>query len=209
MKRLLCMLACSLMWIAPAYGQVCGGGVSFAKQPYQLNASLLTNDGGKLYTMGGGVGSGVWWGQGGLNFTTFDGVNGTAKGLFITGGGDFAVDSDKKIYACPILSIAHSGALGNLEGSSNLVTFGGSVGFIATKADSVTIIPTGALFLHHESFSFPISTFNSSENSGSLQLGVGFIVNERMALVPGFVVPFGQNGGKNSFSVKFAYYFGK
>ncbi len=210
MKRLLCVLACSLAWIAPAYGQVCGGGASFTKQPYQVNASLLTNDAGKVYTLGAGLGSSVWWGQGGLDFTTFDGVDGTAKGFFVTAGGDFAVDGGKKIYACPILSIEHSGTINNSIISSNLVTFGGSVGFLATKTDSVTVIPTGALYLHHQSFSSPISTLDSSDNFASLQIAVGLLFSEeRFALVPGVVLPIGEDGGKNSFLVKFAYYFGR
>lgn len=211
MKKILCVLACSLAWIAPAYGQVCAGGASFAQQPYQVNASLLTNDGGKVFTLGAGLGKDVWWGQGGLSFTSFDGVDGTANGFFITGGGEYAVDSDKKISACPIVSVDHSGGVNDFDGSSNLISFGGSVGYTANKTDSLTVIPTGGLFLHHQSFNSPISNaFDASDNFASLQIAVGLLFSEeRFALIPGVVLPIGEEGGKNSFQIKFAYYFGK
>ena len=89
------------------------------------------------------------------------------------------------------------------------------MGYVAKKLDSVMVIPTGGLQFHHQSFSgsttVGVTTFSSttSENYATLQLGVGFVFNDRIALVPSVFLPFGLTGGENSFVVAFSYNFGK
>jgi hypothetical protein len=202
---------------APARAQVCGGGASFAANPYQVNLSYLTNDAEKVTTVGGGIGGSTWWGQAGLALTSFANVDGTAKGAFVNIGGDFAVDSDKKFYACPILSFARTGGINvpGVDSSSNLFSFGGAVGYRVGQSSSVSVIPTAAVFIDHQSFSASTSAGNTtlsadtSENYGTLQLGVGLVFSEKFAVAPKVVIPFGLDGGKTSFVVDAAFNFGK
>ena len=53
-------------------------------------------------------------------------------------------------------------------------------------------------------FALNTNSFSSSTSFGSLQLGVGLLFDDHMALVPSLVVPFGLEGGETGVSVLFS-----
>ena len=214
MRRLLFVVIASLFFVVPARAQVCAGGASYAN-PYQAGAGISTASDVKISSIGGGLGGPVWFGQAGLQFTSFSGA-GTAKGFFVTLGGDFVTDQDKKLHLCPLFDVSRSGSavsVPNVDSSSTQFSFGGSAGYTLTKLDAASVVPTLGFFVHRASFSTKVAgvpvTGDTGETYETIQLGVGFVFNDKIALVPSIILPFGVDGGENSFALAFSYNFGR
>jgi len=216
MTRLLIVIFCSLYWVSPAGAQTCGGAPSFMNAPYQFDLGLSFAEGTKTITGLVGIGADPFFVQAGVERQSFDDVDESAKGFVLQAGGDFALDSDKKIYACPVVNFAHlSGP--NFPGvdiSSNDIGFGGAVGFIAAKSGQLTVIPPAGLSIQHTSVSGETKVAGTSisvsngDSFGIFDFGAGLLFNDRMALIPTIAVPFGLEGSETAFTIVFSINFG-
>src|SRR5262249_41153801 len=120
-----------------------------------------------------------------------------------------------KFSLCPmgwVFVISEPPPTDGASASSQLYSVGASLGWEATKSGNTAIEPTFALAFNalHSTNDFPgFGTFSGTAKFGTLHLGVGFVFNSRMALVPSIIVPFGSDVPETTFSVVFATKIGK
>jgi hypothetical protein len=211
MKRLLMILACSLLWLTPAGAQTCIGSVSFAEAPLQATGLAAFSSSTQTYLGSVAKGTDSWFGRGGAHLTSFS-FDSSAKGIFIGAGSEYPVGTGGKYKACPLVEITKSWGPSpgiNLDRSSLMVSVGGSVGWEQLVSGTTRVMPTVGL-----SFDYLRSTlegdtgfgkFKNTDGSAfaNLQLGVGLLFHDTMSLTPGIIVPFGLDGAAVSFGVRF------
>ena len=214
MKRLLIATVCSLLGAASAHAQTCTGAVSFATAPLQVGVEGAFSSNSHHFLPGVGYGTDSYFARGAAEFTSFSGADASAKGILGMGGAEFKLDAGSTpVSVCPLVTLAKiwgPSVENGFDQSSWLFSVGGSVGFVAMKTGQTAIVPTFGLSFNRLSttstgnFLGNSTSFSASNSFGDLTLGVGFLLNERMSLVPSIVVPFGLDGGETAFSVLFA-----
>lgn len=211
-KRIVLVAVCSVFGIASAHAQTCLGGLAFKDAPTHVGGLFTTSS--DSHTFSGGVSREIhaYLVNGAVSYLSLDGIS--ATGIEGLAGTEIHLQANPKLSVCPIVIVnkvfgpspSPDVTLGELT-----LSFGGMVGFNAMTSGTTRVVPTfGLLYNHlHESQSgtdaFGGAAAGSfGESSASLQLGVGFIFNERMSLIPVFIVPFGSDVAENVFSVTFS-----
>jgi hypothetical protein len=213
----LCMSA------APAFAQICGGGPSFGLYPMQLGMGLSLSDTAQTY--GGSFGAGgramfasVNFGGANIDEVTFDEVtieeiDDTALVLGFTVGSDNRLDSQGRIWLCPLGSLGYriGPEIGQLDTNQLSLAGGGRLGVVAMDNGAVQAIPTFGISFVHQQFTFEIPNDedeSDSETFGVITLGIGLVFNEQTALIPTFDVPLGREDDSFVFRVNFVINFG-
>jgi hypothetical protein len=216
MKRFLIVtvsMVCSLLWSASAHAQTCTGSLSYATAPLQVGALAAFSSDSHTFAAGVGAGRDAYFARVGAQLISSSGVDSGAKGIFAMAGAEYKLDAAQPFFVCPIVTVAHNWGPSFGAGDDESSTFfgvGGSVGFVAAKSGQTTIVPSAGLNFNHLSQSATFNFLGTATTSsfgntfGSLQIGAGFIFNDRMSLVPSIVLPFGENGASTIFSALFS-----
>jgi hypothetical protein len=195
-KRLLLFVTCALMWGASASAQTCIGALPFEKAQTRIRGDALFETDVHVFGVGlsQGIGDNLFAG-GGLLLQTFTGGGDTDKGFYVSGGGEWALDSEKKFTVCPVATVARVSFSG---GSNTMFNFGGNVGFEAFSSGNARIVPSGGVSFSRESIG--VDEFGSSAtNYLNIHAAVGLVVNQLLSVVPQIVIPLSSDVVDNSF----------
>jgi hypothetical protein len=154
---------------------------------------------------------------------TVDEIDDTALALGLTVGSDNRLDSEGRIWLCPLGAIAYRmgptlefdfGGFDFDDGvDTNLLTLGGGgrIGVVALDNGSVQAIPTFGISFLHERLTLEIpdeDDESDSETFGMITMGVGLVFNEQTALIPTFEIPLGREEDQILFRLTFVINFG-
>ena len=189
-----------LSMAAPAYAQLCTGSLPFDMARTRARGDVLFTTDMHVFGIALSQGFGTnLFASGGLLLQTESGVgeSETNKGFYLTGGGEWPVDSDKKIMACPVVTVARVSFGG---GSDTMLNFAGYAGFEAYANGNTRIIPFGGVSLSNNKVSF--EGFDSSSSTYlNIHLGGGILINQIVSFAPQFVIPLNSDVADNSFLV--------
>jgi hypothetical protein len=194
-----------------ALAQTCAGGPSFAAGPAHVSYGLgltsnTTGNGGTI-----AVGNDKVFAGGGISALNIDGVSGTSLGYNGVVGAQVH-DARNKVFVCPAVSVGYLNGpqvLG-IDTSTTSVEGGASLGIVAAKAASVTVIPNVRASVVREQLNLKgVSGSNVSETFGLATFGMGLVFNERYALTPHVSVPVGLDGAKPTFALALTAAFGR
>jgi hypothetical protein len=199
LPRGLLTILCSVVWVASAEGSTCIG--TNAAVVGQTRAGAQLNFGDNTWGVGGGVGKQFdqFFAVGGAAVQDRTG-SGTATGIFGTAGVERAMGAEKKFFVCPIAHVL----FGFAEGVKSLtLSFGGQVGFVATKAGNTQLVPTfgGSFNIVRASFS---GGGSETEPYGAVQGGIGLLFDETKSLTPMIAFAFHEGGSRTQFIVVFS-----
>ena len=200
------------------HAQACLGAPSYRVAPLQLGVGASFTDGSK----GAGVQFGLGARQGpfmnlGVDFTSYDGLDGTGTSVAGSLGYDVAVTpipatgpaASTSVSFCPIASIAYSKLPSISDGFSNYdaheLDAGGGValGVSVTASPTVSVIPFGSFSYYYGQATVSAPGFGSevtSDSFGATQLGIGLLMNQRIAIRPSVSIPVGLEGSKPVFN---------
>lgn len=193
------MLVCSAVGVASAEAATCQG--RNAAVVGQMRAGAELNFGDNTWGLGGGVSKQFdqFFAGGGA---AIQGVTGgdTGKGIFGSIGMERAMGAEKKFFVCPLVQVL----LGFLDGTKGLgLSFGGQVGFLASKAGNTQLVPTFGGAFNITRTSFP-GGFSDTEPYGTVLGGIGLLFDETKSLTPMITFNFHEGGSKTLFIVVFS-----
>lgn len=206
MTRVLPAVVLVLVSIAPAYGQICTGNLPYDVAPRRIGGDVGFS--ANTLVLGGGYSRTFdrFFGTGGVFYQNVHDIGG-AFGVVGSAGTERRVGADEKFALCPI------GSLLLVWGpepaiDTGLFTFGldigASVGFEAARRGTTVIVPKfgASLSMLRTKFggNFDVSF---TDTFLTLQAGVGFLLNDRMSVVPTIRIPVGADTGETLFSVLF------
>jgi len=192
-----CVLALAILiglLVSTAEAQTCTGAASFRDRPMQVAGAMTTvnraTDIGGTFLAGGrtlfaGGGMATTDPQVGRSMTNVNGVI----------GAEFE-NADGPAFVCPIGRIRFSNGpdFGPVDGSSLATHAGVSVGLRVWETRNASVIPTFSLLAVYERYRSEFSGTDSSSSVGSglVTVGVGFVYDDRLAIVPSVQLPFSR-----------------
>jgi hypothetical protein len=205
---------------AVASAQTCAGAPAITSaSPVNMGANAGFNS--DVTTFGATLSAGTdkAFGAVGVSRAAYDieGLDGADSTILsVVGGLQFAPASNAKIAFCPVVAFQKDFGPNDLGGSgidvsSSAFGGGGSLGLIAYDSGTMKIIPTAGVRVYRATtkLEFDGASASESDTVGLLNLGVGFLLNERFSVIPTVQIPFGVDDGKASFGVAGVFSFGK
>lgn len=209
------MFAAALALVTPAAlsAQVCQGFASFSNGPVQLGAALEFSDNVTIY--GAGIGFGAVNGafvRGEVGKAEDDATDGSATLFGVNGGWQIPMGlAPSAIQLCPVAGFTYADGEGDATASEILL--GLSAGAMMSSSPALSVAPFGAVSFRRASTEVEtaLGTFESDDNYGAIDLGVGFIANEWITIRPAVTIPFAEPDDFEvdvSYGVRFAFNFG-
>ena len=194
MKSALTAAILIVLAVPTADAQTCLGAASFRDHPMQVAGSMATVN--RATDIGGAflAGGRALFGGGGVAMTDPQvGRAMTNVGAVI--GAEFE-NPDGPAFVCPIgrLRFSNGPDFGGVDGSS-FVTHGGvSVGLRVWETRNASVIPTFSLLAVYERYRSELAGTENTAwiGSGLVTLGVGFVYDDRLAIVPSVQLPFSR-----------------
>jgi hypothetical protein len=198
---------------ADASAQTCLGLPSFSVGPYQ--ASFTANFAEGVQKFGGGftLGSDDIFGGATVAVTSFDDIDENATSFGAHAGATFSVSDSERIEACPVASVTIAGGpdIGDADINGVGLRAGGRLGMSVYRAGDWEIVPTFGLDLAFDRVTAELAGVETSEREtyGIARVGVGFVLNERIGILPILGVPLGLDDSDPEFSFTISYTFGR
>lgn len=188
-------LVCCLSWPASAFAQTAAGLPSFDEGPFLATIGFVFTEATKGFGAGFAGGSDELFAGVGVGYTSVDEVDLSATSFGLHVGSSLELDSGTRTYMAPVAAIAYSSGpdIGPIDVSIFTIRGGVRVGFLAHEADDIGIVPTAGLDIAYDRLTSDID-IDASDVYGILRLGVGFVFNRRISLLPVVSVPFGVEG---------------
>jgi hypothetical protein len=210
-KRLLVSTVCSLLWVGAAEAQTCVGAAS---APLKVGGDVAFSSNSRNFTGGVTKDFGTFFVRGAGVFSSFSDIS-SGKGILVMAGAELPAGASKRISVCPTVSVLKLWGIDPGPGyniSPLAISFGGTVGFEATKVNTTRIVPTFGAFFNHQTENFGgglVFGGTATQSSygfsyGFIQFGAGLIFNDRTSLVPSLFVPVKYDNGEVLFSVLFS-----
>lgn len=217
MRRKTIMLAAAMAFapVAFAGAQVCTGSLDLANAPMQVGADLGIHDGANSYVGSFGMSTrSNWFGALGIGTVSYEGDESST--LFgVRAGRQLAGLSfaKGKVKACPTGSFTYESgpSVGDIDFSSNQLKLGLAVGGELSNSPQISVRPTGTASLARLAYSVesPFGDESDSEIGLMLDLGVGFVFNRNISLIPSLSLPVGFDGAEESLNIAVAFGFGR
>jgi len=195
LKLLVSSLAVTLVCASGAAGQACLGLPSFAGGSVHLNAAGEFPDSAKAWALGIGAGrpNNLFANLGGGQ-VTFDGLDEKSSFGFLEFGVQIPVG---RAQVCPIaggtFGAGPDDALAGLKLTSRSASAGLALG-VPVEAGSLRLVPNFAVKYEYLSVKVDEVDFEPTTDtftSGIVDLGLGFVLNDRVSLQPLLHFPFG------------------
>ena len=197
--------------VSQAEAQTCVGAPSFATQPMQ--AGLAASFVGDRRDVGGtfAVGRQSLFGGIGVSATHIRFI-GTAPSISGSVGAEFT-SSDRPVFTCPLFQAGYASGpeLEPFDVSSVALRGGISVGAIVAETHrGVKFVPTFGLAVLYDRATVRLSTFENTNSvwSGVATLGIGFLFNDNLSVIPALEVPFSAGTTDAGFTIRCVYGFG-
>ena len=198
-----------------ANAQTCSGNPSFTAAPGHLGVGLGLGSDGRAIGLSGAGGNESLFGIAHVTFESIDDTDVTGTTVGGTLGMERHADLQKKVSWCPMAGISY----GKLSGDELLGvdisgwTVGGGVSLGIQTSDpsaSTAVIPTVGFAINRTSVNVGAFGISASEADvyAMARVGVGFVFNQRMGIVPMLSMPIGLEGGGTMFGVDFTFGFG-
>lgn len=213
MKRVLMLVAMSFCLAGPAFAQTCFGGLEFSDPSLHVGGGLAFTSDSRAFSGGVAKGNDSLFFHGAATLASFSGLDGTTKAIEGQVGTERVMGASKKLHVCPQVSVLKTWGPEpgpDFKYSELLLSFGGNVGFEAAQSGTTRIVPTFGFAFNHlrSSLSTTDDAFGEGGSFGdsfaTLQLGVGLLFNDKMALTPTIFIPVGSDDAQTAFSVIFA-----
>jgi hypothetical protein len=175
---------------APA--QVCAGRASFNFAPTQVALDAGANSAGPGLGLTAGHGTDRLFGAGSVAVHRRE--SGSARVITGAIGTDQALSPDNRLRVCPLLTAGHISGPGDVERFGFSVA--GDASMLVVNTARIQVRPTIGLDLRHDGIGTAAGLFaqSSTRNSSTFTGGVGFLILNRVSLVPRIVVPLGPIG---------------
>lgn len=177
----------------PADAQMCAGRAAFNLASTQLELDAGVNAGGS------GIGMAVGHGTDAL-FALVSGATHPLDGAdrVTTIAGTIATDQplspDNKFHVCPMITVGyrsdHAGATGPGFAAA------GDISMLVVNTPDLRVMPTLSLELPYNGVGRTVGLFadDASRRYRTFSAGIGFLIRNRLSIVPRVVVPFGPVG---------------
>ncbi|HYN07381.1 MAG TPA: hypothetical protein VES67_08330 [Vicinamibacterales bacterium] len=216
-KRFIVLLLGSIVVAGTdAQAQTCRGSVPIGRMSHGIvdvgtAFSKYTNS----YGANVGGGSDRWFAGGGIQGLHYSDLD--ARTWAVTGIGGAQIDADAGRYfmICPMSAVTFERAnaiFGDDVSARTLTLSGGAaVGINAFQDTMVSLVPTVGLFVSRASTLVDVAgdRVTVGETYSTLQAGVGVLLGERASITPMLVIPIGLEGGQKTFSLSYAFSFGR
>ena len=174
----------------PADAQICAGRASFNIAPTHFEFDIGANSSGR------GIGVSVGHGKDAL-FGIVSGathtVDGTERVNTIAGtiGTDQPLSPDYKFHVCPSITVGYASDRAGATGVG--VSAAGDIAMLAVNTPDLRVMPTLSLELPYNGVGRAVGLFadDASRRYRTFSAGIGFLIRNRLSLVPRVVVPFG------------------
>ena len=194
MKYALTPVILIVLAVPTADAQTCLGAASFRDRPLQVAGAMATinraTDIGGTFLAGGRA----VFGGGGVAMSDPD-IGSTMTNVIGVIGAEFT-NPDGPAFVCPIgrLRFSNGPDFGAVDGSSFVAHGGVSVGLRVWEASNASVIPTFSLLAVYERYRSELAgtEHSASVGSGLITLGVGFVYDDRLAIVPSVQLPFSR-----------------
>jgi len=195
------------------FAQTCAGLPSFNEGPFQLSLGSSFSEG--FQTFGGGIAGGSERLFGGFgvalsNFSDFDSTGTTLGGSV---GGSVDVAQGSTFNLCPGASLAYTTGLDveNVDLSVLGFRVGARGGFVASDNGTLALVPTFGLDIARDRVTIDLGPTDEkqSDTYGVAHIGLGFIVNKRIGIIPAVAVPFAIDDSNPEFSITVAFQLGR
>lgn len=192
---------------AAASAQMCMGSFDIAVAPMSAGGQLGIHDNSNsiLGTFGFQTRTN-WFGQAGVGQNSYDGAGSTNTTIVALRGGrqltGFSL-AEGKVKVCPTGTFWYEDGDG---GSLNLLKAGVQFGGEVSRGQQASIRPTGGASLAR--VGVEAGGFDDSEIGLMLDLGVGFVFNRKISLVPSLNLPLGFDYAEESFLIAVNFAFG-
>jgi hypothetical protein len=198
--------------VSQTEAQTCRGAPSFTAHPTQ--AGVAASFIGDRRDIGGtfAVGRQSLFGEIGVSATHIRFI-GTAPSISGSIGAEFR-SSDRPVFTCPVFQAGYASgpALEPFDASSVALRGGIGVGAIVAETHrGVKFIPTFGLAVLYDRATVTLSTFENTNAvwSGIATLGIGFLFNDNLSVIPALEVPFSAGTAESGFSLRWVYGFSR
>jgi hypothetical protein len=205
------ILAIALTWFGTPLildAQTCLGLAPFSVGRIQLGASADFGEDAKAFSANLSFGS-TNGPLGGVSVGTVDydelDENGTTVGAQL--GWQAPVGTQNRVQLCPVVGATYGFGPDQLgsDVSSWSVFFGLQLGISTDSSAQLRLVPTvGAALAYAKLEVDGFLNFEESETFGILNLGVGFVVNTRVSILPSVDIPVGLEGADPNFGIMLA-----
>jgi hypothetical protein len=199
-----------------ADAQTCAGGAPISNQSRMVvGPALAFQSGVASYAAAVGGGSDTWAMGGHAGVVHYDTAGFTSYALGFQGGGQVAADARRRIMVCPVAQFGYEWknnlADTGIDMSAFVTGAGVRTGFVVAESATAQLVPTMGLSVNRlrAEFKDSIESIVLTNTYGVLHLGAGVVLNQRMAITPAVNVPFALEGADTTFSLAFAYGFGR
>jgi hypothetical protein len=198
---------------ADASAQTCLGLPSFAVGPYQGSFNAVFTEGLQKYGGGFALGTEEIFGGATLAVTNFSDIDDNSTSFGAHAGANFTISDAERIEACPVASVTIAGGpdIGDADVSGIGLRAGGRLGMSVYRSGNLELVPTFGLDLAFDRVTAELGGVETSEREtyGIARVGVGFLLNERIGILPILGVPLGLDDADPEFSITLSYTFGR
>ena len=213
MRLVVPVLVLTFLTARPAAAQWCVGNPSFGNGPYQASIAASFSDGVRGIDAGFAAGGQSIFGGAGVTVLNFTDVDVRTAGVFAHAGAELAGDRDNKILLCPLvrLDVLAGPDVGPVDTSTVGLQGGASLGVLVHDVGDLQVVPFFGLAVVYarstQEFAGIEETF--SDTGGRADVGIGFLFNRNAAITPSVSIPFAAGGADPTFTIRFAFNFGK
>jgi hypothetical protein len=189
-----------------ASAQTCTGYGSFRDHREQIGLGAAVALGAHALALTATGGGDRLFGGASLTAEGYDNLEGRVYSVGGGVGSDIPVGASQRVYVCPIAAASWTtGELEGVDLSGLNFSSGGQLGIIAGRTATVDIIPTvGGRVVHARSKAeWLFFEETASQTYGLAQAGVGFVFNRQYALVPMVGIPIGVDDAEISVGINF------
>ena len=208
-----CVLICILGAASSAEAQLCAGAPSFTQAPYQVGVGAAFREGAQGFGGQFSAGGSALFAGAGVAVLNFSDLDATQTNINVAAGTDLGLDQSNRVFVCPLAAIAFGVGpdIGPIDVSTFSVRGGGSVGVIASSSTMLMVVPTFGLAAAWQQVTVEAGDVDTddSDSYGVANLGVGFIFNNRIGITPGISIPFSVADSDVTFTIGFAFNFGR
>jgi Outer membrane protein beta-barrel domain len=197
-RSLVVSLALLAIVRSPAVAQTCQGLASFTAGNMQVAGNAQFPEGGKIWggSFSYGMPSGLYAGAD-LSTTSFDGIDQSSLGIGAHAGYQMKLGRTGKMSLCPVarlaLGMGPDDSANDINSSSTDVHFGLALGTEMGTSQQMRILPTAGLGLQYSKAKVENTATNASaeisETYGLARLGVGFVFNQQISVLPTIDIP--------------------